>query len=748
MKKIFALVLAAALCLGIAAGCTPATKETPLVVGYNEFSSKFSPFFSETAYDRDVADMTGLGLLAGDRTAAIIYKGIEGETIKYNGTDYTYYGPADLVITQNDDGSVYYDFTLREDLVFSDGTPVTIDDVIFTMYTLCDPSFDGSSTFYSLPIKGLAEYRAGMDSVYNFIAATKRAGYTANDVFTEAQYNAFWEAVDKAGPKFAQSIVDYCLANYASYGAVDFATSAALWGFEGVSTPEEFWAAIAAAYENDVKAAEKEVASDSLASFVLAELGEDAGTYQNAVKVGDSAENISGIIKTGKNTLRVILTEVDATAIYQFSTTIAPLHYYGDASKYDYENNKFGFDKGNLSIARSKTTQPMGAGPYKFVKFENGVVYFEANEKYFKGAPKTKYIQFREGTEKDKLNAVVTGTADITDPTFNKDTVKAIKQANPNGTLNGEKIDTNMVNNLGYGYVGMNASRVKVGDDKGSAASKNLRKAIATVIAVYRELSVDSYYGELASVINYPISDTSWAAPQKTDAGYKVAFSVDVNGNDIYTSTMTDDEKYAAALQAALGFFEAAGYTVEDGKLPAAPMGAKLQYECLLPADGIGDHPAFKMMTEASNALKTIGFNLIVTDLANSDDLWTALNAKQVDMWAAAWGAAADPDMVQIYFSGSETMAAGKDNYRYDIDDQELNTLILAARKSLDQSYRKTIYKQCLDIIVDWACEIPTYQRVNAVIFSTERVNLATVTPDITPFYGWMGEIQNTELVK
>ena len=42
---------------------------------------------------------------------------------------------------------------------------------------------------------------------------------------------------------------------------------------------------------------------------------------------------------------------------------IAPMHYYGEKDKYDYANNKFGFDKGDLSHVRSVTTKPMGAGP-------------------------------------------------------------------------------------------------------------------------------------------------------------------------------------------------------------------------------------------------------------------------------------------------------------------------------------------------------------------------------------------------
>ena len=42
---------------------------------------------------------------------------------------------------------------------------------------------------------------------------------------------------------------------------------------------------------------------------------------------------------------------------------------------------------------------------------------------------------------------------------------------------------------------------------------------------------------------------------------------------------MSQEDKYDAALQAALGYFEKAGYTVENGKLTAAPEGAKLEYQ-------------------------------------------------------------------------------------------------------------------------------------------------------------------------
>lgn len=710
--------------------------DTPLVVGYAPFSSKFSPFFHESAYDQDATIMTQVQLLGNDRQGAMIYNGIEGETNNYNGTDYTYYGIADLVTTENEDGTVYYDFTLRDDVKFSDGETLTADDVIFSMYVLCDPTYDGSSSLYAQPIEGMEAYRSGMDTLFNLLVAAGRDN-TDYTYWDEATQTAFWADLDQAGAAFAQEICDYVVAAGAAEDASNVAACAAVWGFELAegATTADFFNAMCESYAWDLAT----LSGTESAGTALTDLMNDYAAYSAGIQTGESADSITGIQKTGENSLRVVMTKVDATAIYHLAIEVAPMHYYGDASQYDYDNNKFGFTKGDLSTIRSKTTQPMGAGPYKFVKFENGVINYEANEYYYLGEPKTKYVNFLETQESDKLNGVITGTVDITDPSYDKDSVAAIQKAN-GGDTNGSVISVSAVDNLGYGYIGMNAEVMSVGGVKDSAESKNLRKAFATIFAVYRDVAIDSYYGELAAVINYPISNTSWAAPQATDDGYKVAFSTDIDGNDIYTSSMTDEEKYAAAKQAALGYLEAAGYTVADGKVTAAPEGASLEYELLIPGDGAGDHPSFMICTLAKEAFAEIGINLIVTDLTQSTDLWTALEAGTCAIWCAAWGATIDPDMFQIYHP------EGGSNYQYDIDDDQLTQLIMDARATTDQTYRKAMYKACLDIIIDWAVEIPVYQRQNAIIFSTERVNMDTVTPDITTFYGWMSEVQNIEL--
>ena len=711
--------------------------DKPLVIAADASSEKFSPFFAESVPDQNIVDQTQIALVSNDRAGQFIYEGIDGYTAEWNGTEYTYYTPVDIKVTENADGTVYYDFKLKDDLKFSDGEEVTADDVIFSFYVFCDPTYDGSASTASLPIEGMEAYRSGMSTLSSLIG---NAGEDNTDFtfWTEEQQKAFWDAINDGGVAFVQEIVDYCVEAGAAADANDVATAAGAWGFtldEG-ATAKDFIVAMGNQYNWSFAAMEAETAGTSLESL----LPEDVYDYSTqGVATGDAAANITGIQKIDDKNVRVVLTEVDATAISQLGIQVAPLHYYGDESQYDYDNNKFGFPKGDLSIVRSKTTAPLGAGAYKFVSYENKTVYLEANENYYEGVPATKNVQFKETGEGDKLPGVLQGTVDISEPSISKEVVAQIEGENSNGELSGDTVTTQLVDARGYGYIGMQSVNVKVGDDPASEQSKNLRKAIATVLAVYRDVVIDSYYGEAASVINYPISNTSWAAPQKSDADYRVAFSTDVNGDPIYTEGMSEDEKYAAALNAALGFFEAAGYTVKDGKLTAAPEGAKMGYEIMIPADGSGDHPSFGILTAASEALASIGFELSINDLSDSSILWDTINASSAELWCAAWQTTIDPDMYQIYHS-----KGGSGHYA--IYSDELDKLVMEGKSNTDQAVRKAIYKEALDFVVDYAVEIPVYQRQEAAVTSTERVNIDTLVKDPTTYYGYLAELDKIQM--
>ena len=752
-KKLLALLLALAMVLALAAcggSGTPAASGSgaasgsadnggsehaanTLVAAATGFESKFSPFFAASADDQDVVDLTQLGLLVSDREGSPVLKSIEGETRTFNGTDYTYKGISDIDIVHNDDGTVDYNVTIRDDLKFPDGEPVTIDDAIFSMYVFNDPTYDGSVTMYSCPIVGLEEYRQN-NTTLSALLASLGEDNTDFSLVTEEQQTAFWKAVNEGLVAFAQEIVDY-VKQATESPDLSVADAASQWGFDldASATIKDFAMAIGAQYDWNFSAMEAETAGSALADLIP----EDVYNYSTTnVATGESAPNIAGIVRTGDYSMTVTTSKFDATFIYQLGIPVAPLHYYGDTAQYDYDNNSFGFPKGDLSIVREKTTTPLGAGAYTFANYADGTVYLDANPNYFDGEPKTAHINLKETQEADMLTGVQSGTLDIANPSYSKQVAQQIAEYNGTDELAGPVMTTELVDYRGYGYIGIAANNVKVGNDPASEQSKDLRKAIATVLAAYRDEGIDSYYGETADVINYPISNTSWAAPRVTDSGYKVAYSVDVNGNDIYTSGMTTEEKYDAALQAALGYFEAAGYTVTDGKLTAAPDGAKLEYMVNIGGGGQGDHPTFLILKNAADAFAKIGFTLTVNDLANASELYASYQSGVAEMWCAAWQATADPDMYQLYHSQGST------NY-YQINDSDLDEYIKTARESDDQSYRKGLYKAAMEIIMDWGVELPVYQRSEAYVVSSERVDISSLPSDMTPYWGWKSEAQN-----
>ncbi len=167
-----------------------------------------------------------------------------------------------------------------------------------------------------------------------------------------------------------------------------------------------------------------------------------------------------------------------------------------------------------------------------------------------------------------------------------------------------------------------------------------------------------------------------------------------------------------------------------------------------MPGGGNGDHPSYMIAVEMANILADLGFTIEINDPADSNELWDALDSVSQEMWVAAWGSTIDPDMYQVYHSsnvvGGSANSTGSNHYG--ITDTTLDAKIMEARGSSDQAARKLLYKQCLDIVLDWAVEIPTYQRQNIIAFSTERVNMDTVTPGITTYYGWLAEVENIEM--
>lgn len=86
-------------------------------------------------------------MLGNDKNGKITYGDSEGVVTK------------DLQIitegTENKDQTTTYYFVLKNNVKFSNGSALTIKDVLFNLYVYLDPAYTGSSTIYSTDIVGL-----------------------------------------------------------------------------------------------------------------------------------------------------------------------------------------------------------------------------------------------------------------------------------------------------------------------------------------------------------------------------------------------------------------------------------------------------------------------------------------------------------------------------------------------------------------------------------------------------------------
>lgn len=770
--KIVAVVCAAALTGGVLASCggggDKKGNDTIVLAETMEFQQKFDPFFVSAATDQDVVSFTQAGILTLDRAGELVLDGIKGVTRKYNGTDYFYYSPGSLSATTTGTGDsaiTTYTIKIRDDIKFSDGKAATIDDVLFGMYATLDTSYTGSATLGQVPIVGLKEYQTNnsMEEVAAYQASMKAVfdKMRPKYIVAEGETPASMDTSDPAYGLTAaeKEIADWAIENAPNTSAFSWVTANSVedwnanYGTE-FATLVEFWAAN---YGVDLTGVATEDAKWALVNHAIAfdELvGDFYDDYESGLvslktseiaadKTGDEVvKYISGVKRVNDYTMTVEV-EGEDNVTYQTQLgglTISSKDYYGNGT-YNYNDANFGFPKGGMyGVVNTKSATPYGAGAYKFVRYADNTVYLTANEHYWDTKAVTGNLQLKYSPSSQIVSGVQAATIDIGDINYNKETVAQIKNINSNGQLNGNKLGVLEQDYQGYGYIGICADNVKVGTDKGSEESKNFRKGYATVMAAYRQMTVDSYYGDSASVIEYPISKTSWACPQPTDSGYQVAYSKDVDGNQIYTASMSNTQRYAAALEAAKGFFKAAGFTYSEatGKFTNVP-----EIVAMIGGNGQGDHPTFALLDETKKALATIGVELDVRDVKNTNDMWNGLDAGTVGMWVAAWQATPDPDMTQLYRSSSWKKAddyVSGTNY-YAIQDTNLDALIDQGKGLTDRAERKAIYKNAMEVVLDWGVEIPVYQRKEATVYSAERIDGTTFVKDMTPQYGWKSEI-------
>ncbi|OJV61744.1 MAG: hypothetical protein BGO41_15795 [Clostridiales bacterium 38-18] len=154
-----------------AAGETTAATEAPaeepsgtLIVGITEASGNFNPLYYSSAYDGYVVDSVFEGLVSRNFDGE--YEGVVADNWEYS-----------------EDGKSIT-FNMKKDLVFSDGEPLTAQDVVFTYLVLADPSYTGRYSSVVKDMVGYDEYYAGESDTFTGVEAID--DYTVRFNFKEA----------------------------------------------------------------------------------------------------------------------------------------------------------------------------------------------------------------------------------------------------------------------------------------------------------------------------------------------------------------------------------------------------------------------------------------------------------------------------------------------------------------------------------------------------------------------------------
>ena len=858
MKKLISLILAGVVLLTIviviicAKSCNNnngSKEDVPLLLSSQELDKIFNPFFASSAPDSQIVGMTQIGMLGNDAKGNITY----GEDEAVAALD------IQSVYDEFEDTTTYY-IVLKNNVKFSNGSPLTIKDVLFNLYVYLDPVYTGSSTIYSTDIIGLKEYRTQQGdekSQERFmeqfqIEAASRIDYLA----TAAEYiyddkkdytyslEEFRECLieysedegfenivkdfDKACELFKEELeTDYKNSSDGAYKSVTFKDANGTTHYNKLTTDVEMflynegylswnkndarlesslvnntlelknWTkdeAINTIYKDKLPMALIEViyywntASklyDYLVNLALETYhAENERVYTNisGIKFANKDASVTvnnktyvaptyaedGSVNNGSNeVLSVTINGVDPKAIWNFAFAVAPMYYYSNAeqiAKFDFVSN-FGVEYSSQEFMEkvvkdpNKIGVPVGAGPYVACNSEhstenvtagdfksNNILYFTRNEHYVMGAPEIKYLHYQVVASNGLLNALYNGEVDYVQPNSNPDTIAEL-----NGKRS-EGIENKSISTSGYGYIGINA---------GFVPDMKVRQAIMHSIDTSMTVS---YYGNTASAIYRSISLTSWAYPTGCTPYYPYIGGVIPEDLDVVNpdyadfveekgkrpgDTFTKEEQQ----EFIISLIEDADYSIGgDGIYTNGT--TKLKYTFTI-AGAETDHPAFNAFYKASEFLNEINFDITVS---TDPQALSKLASGDLAIWAAAWSSTIDPDMYQVYHKDSTATSTLNWGYKQILQNvggkyneevaliEELSELIEAGRETNDQNVRARIYSQALDIVMQLAIELPTYQRDDLFAYNVNKIDQSSLNSDLSPYTGLLSDIHTVRL--
>ncbi len=452
-------------------------------------------------------------------------------------------------------------------------------------------------------------------------------------------------------------------------------------------------------------------------------------------------EDGTPVNKDEYDVLQIKINGVDPKAVWNFAFSVAPQHYYAEGYDVDIADNNFGVEYGSFDFmtesiqSHRNVTVPMGAGAYMATNNKNednvsGTEFFSSNVVYFKSNPyfeesmeaslsndsdvdyhiNIDKIRYQIVPANDALTNLQNGTVHYVTPQLTKDNASILNSIKSKGF---EQIS---VDQLGYGYIGINA---------GLVPNIYLRRAI--MAAMDTSLALQYYEAGTAEQIFWPMSTVSWAYP-KDDSGH----NKQTNGHS-YPYIQFNEQTALKNIESLMADAKnhSMSYTDSDLKITFTIAGSNLT-----------DHPTYQVFQTAAKLLNQCGWEVEV--IADTQAL-TKLSTGSLAVWAAAWGTTVDPDMYQVYHKNSNASSVKAWGYTQILSNEsayfeeikilgDMSEIIDDARETTDRAERTALYEQAMGYVLDLAVELPVYQRKQLYAYNANVVDPASFPAEINPY--------------
>ncbi len=595
--------------------------EEALTIACEPFSGRYDPFDAAEGADRLLLRLTQTPLLCrnADGSFAETAEGV---------------GAAGLRVMSRGEGSTLLRIAMRENVRYADGSYADAGDLLFTLYVLLDPDYDGALALRDSAIAGLEAYRTGTSpAVLEKCEELYGEAASGEGPLAELMELCLREAWGRSLRTLTRRCREEYLGSYAYYALGVTAEDAmeregALRAFTmwcaGLAEPADDYGSMKDSLGNKWNPAAGTLPEeDDLIDLFIAAYGSAAAfdealgmeterlAKEEFIRRCGSADpenapplQISGITRVDDYTVDLLLESFSQEDLERLGRIwLLPMPIYGEESLFRPSEGCYGFPYRDLSALRARTGEvAVGAGPFRMAESEEGF-HLEANLYYYGGSPRVGEIWFETAPREALLQLVSEGGADLACLPGSPELFASAREL-PDLALRSISTDV-------WGILTLVRSAEDVSDDAGnteaaeeaaegdtpaeSLARAGLEEALLDLAAVCCRASAGEYFGGAALPV---------------------------------TSGETEEEALEAFRRA----------------LERLPEGESASFTALVPGEGRGDHPCWAGLSHAGELLAGLGAELVLRDFQDDADFWAAVDAGEGDLWAGAEHLGARPE--------------------------------------------------------------------------------------------------------